>query len=922
MPAVEKKVVKVGARLSKFIGAKATREKKMQAAAMQAEFTLHDTLIILCYLGKDTDPEIASQARKNLIPAARNWYGRPDRPELPEPIHEIVMKVIERVGLGEKKEDVGPKDSSVRGNIGLLGLGEIIQAIDHNNRSVRLALEFEGRKADIYTDQGKVVGAVCDGIDGLEALYRAFGWVDASFHYSLADPGPFENRINVNTFALVMDALEHAPDTDPFDSDVSTTWSVQGHLRTMNIFEIAEIFEMNSKPAVCRLARDESKGELYFRNGRICNAVLGDTDGMDAACSLLAWPNAEFTITRGGEDIEEVIHVGMQNLIIEAMRLLDEGVTVTEKIANELKLIDELFEGQDLVTLPVLDKVRIVFGEDEFARETLESDGNPLVRKAIKVKISKTVHKFLNPATEHEIRLNAAKGKAPLSTTEKLVLLSYLSHDDNPEIKEQAKKTLEALDVTTYRKGFGSDLHPSVMDFLVRETIKESSLIKVAAGCETILEETALHILDNWSDEEILTTVVENRKLLERSPSVATKLAQGSRHIEDIRQRIDAFEESLIQGQTDLKVEGALDLCSLSGLLSAARQGIRSGTILIEGLGKTGRVYFQRGKVVGAVAGELEGLDGLKDLATWKDARFRYTLRTHFHVQNVDPQKALEFLESHASGPSPVDGQMGSSLKLMTGSLKVMDAYETLTSLEKTPGTLMTTIMCEEGSGEVYQRNGRVIHAQVGGKDDPLHAMAAMLAWNGVRFITRPAFGESPATLDKTLNDFFTESMKLLPEEIMRAPRPGELPEWELSEEESESLYHRIMNMGVADKVKMAFLGNKEARSILVRDPIKLVAMAVVKSPKIREDEIEAISKSKQVCEDVLRQIATTKEWSKSYAIKLNLANNSKTPLPLSMKFLPHFREPDLRKLAKSKNIPAALASQARRLAEARSEKS
>ncbi len=921
MAAVEKKVVKVGARLSKFIGSKATREKKMQAAAMQAEFTLHDTLIILCYLGRDADPEIASQARKNLIPAARNWYGRPDRPELPEPIHEIVMKVIERVGLGESAEEISPEDSCVKGNIGLLGLGEIIQAIDHNNRSVTLVLDNHGQKADIYTDKGKVVGALCDEMDGLDALYRAFSWVDASFQYTLSDPGPFENRINVNTFALVMDALEHAPETDPFDSEASRTWNVEGHLKVMNIFEIAEIFEMNSKPAVCKLARDESKGELYFRNGRICNALLGTKQGMDAACSLLAWPNANFTISRGGEDVDEVIHVGMQNLIIEAMRLLDEGVTVTDKIANELKLIDELFEGQDLVTLPVLDKVRIVFGEDEFARETLESDGNPLVRKAIKVKISKTVHKFLNPATQHEIRLQAAKGKASLSTTEKLVLLSYLSHDDNQEIKEQAKQTLAALDIPTYRKGFGSDLHPSVMDFLVRETIRESSLIKVAAGCETILEETALHILDNWSDEEILTTIIENRKLLERSPSVTAKLAAISRDMEDIRKRIDAFEQGLLQGQTDLKVEGAMDLCGLSGLLSAARQGVRSGTISIDGPGKSGRVFFKRGKVVGAVAGELEGLDGLRDLMTWKDARFRYTLRTHFHADNLDPQKALEFLESDSGGSTRQREEDGGALKLISGSLKVMDAYETLASLEKSSGTILTSMICEEGSGEVYQRNGRVIHAHVGGKDDPLHAMAAMLAWNGVRFITRSAVGECPVTMDKTLSDFFTESMKLIPEEIMRTPRPGELPEWELSEEESESLYHRILNMGVAEKVKLAFMGNKEARSILVRDPIKLVAIAVVKSPKIREDEIEAISKSKQVCEDVLRQIASTKEWSKSYTIKLNLANNSKTPLPLSMKFLSHFREPDLRKLAKSKNIPAALATQARRLAEVKGDR-
>ncbi len=119
--------------------------------------------------------------------------------------------------------------------------------------------------------------------------------------------------------------------------------------------------------------------------------------------------------------------------------------------------------------------------------------------------------------------------------------------------------------------------------------------------------------------------------------------------------------------------------------------------------------------------------------------------------------------------------------------------------------------------------------------------------------------------------------------------------------------------------MKLAFLGNREARDILVRDPNKMVALAAVRSPKIQEAEIDAISKSRHVCEEVLRQIASTKEWSKLYHIKFNLASNSKTPIPLVMQFLPHLREPDLKKLAKSKNISQVVATQARRIAESKS---
>ncbi len=918
MPNGEKKIVSVGSRLAGFIGAKASREKKLQAAAMQAEFTLHDTLIILSYLSRDTDPEISSQARKNLIPAARNWFNRPDRPELPEPIREIVMKVIEKVGLGEKAETGGPAGQTVGGNIGLLGLGELLQAIDHNNRTAHITLSRAEDTATVYTESGKVVGAVAGEEDGLGAVYKAFGWIDASFRYVHALPGDFSNRININTLNLVMAALDHTPDVDPFEDEASMGWTVEGHLKDMNIFEISEIFEMNSKQAVCRLKRDGEEGDLYFKRGRIVNASVGDLTGMDAACQILAWPNAHFFISRGGEEIPEVIHAGMQNLIIEAMRLLDEGVTVTERITSELALINELFEGQDVVTLPILEKVRLVFGDDQQAREALESDANPLVRKALRVKISKTVHKYLNPATDHDIRLRAARGKVPVSTTEKLVLLSYLSHDESQEIREEAKKTLASLDLPTYRKGFGSDLHPSVMDFLIRETVRDESLIAVAASSPTLLEETALHILENWRSPQILAAVFENRKLLEKSPSVASKIADLARDEPALRQRIDGFEESLLQGQGEIKVEGPLGFCGLGGLIRAAAQGARSGTIGLEGVKQSGRVFFRRGRVIGAVWGALEGLAAIEAILKAPDLKFRYSLRTHFQVENVDPVAAEELLRTPAAGPSsPEEGQTW--LRLMSGSPEAMDILEVLSALEGSPIPMEVSLLCEEGSGEIFRDRARILHAHVEGKEGPLEAMAAMIAWSSTRFLVRPAHQQFPITVDKPLSEFFIDSMRLIPQEITRVTKPGELPEWELSEGQYESLYHQILGMGVAEKVKLAFLGNREARDILVRDPNKMVALAAVRSPKIQEAEIDAISKSKHVCEDVLRQIASTKEWSKLYHIKLNLASNSKTPIPLVVQFLPHLREPDLRKLAKSKNISQVVATQARRIAEAKS---
>ena len=914
----DKKVVTIGSRVASYIGSKATREKKIQAAAMQVEFTLRDTLIILCYLARDSDPEVSAHARKNLISAARGWFTRPDRPDLPEPIHQIVTQVIDRVGLAETEKKSEVEKEVVIGNIGLLGLGEIIQTIDHNHRTVCMTLSCAGETATVYTEKGRVIGALVNELDGLEALYKAFGWLEADFSYEHSDPGPFQNRISVNTLNLVMDALERSTDQDPYDMETSRSWKVSGHLKIMNLFEIAEIFEMNAKQAVCRLKQNGEEGFLYFRNSRIINASLADLTGMDAACHLFAWPSAHFEIFRGGEEAQEVIHLGMQNLIIEAMRLLDEGVTVTDRIANELALINELFDGRDVITLPILEKVRLVFSEDERAREILENDSNPLVRKALKVKISKTVYRYLNPATDHDQRLKAARGVVPLSTTEKLVLLSYLSHDESVEIRDQAKQTLASLDIPTYRRGLGADLHPSVMDFLIRETIQDESLIRVAASSENILEETALYILDKWKSPELFHAVLENKKLRERSPSVVAKLMQATGDDPQFRDRIHGLEESMLQGSTDIKVEGPISYFGLGGLLRAARQGGRSGAIILESPARAARVFFRKGKIIGAISGSLEGIPALKAMIETRDFRFRYLLRTYFQQENLDSLQADELLSTAAAGPHQ-GAAPSAGLFLVTGHPAAMDIFEVLSGLEGIPEPVVLSLMCEEGAGEIYRDRSHILDVRVEGINDPQEAMAALLSWTGVRFIVRKAPADQPARLSKTLHEFYSDSLRLIPEDAVRMSSPGQLPEWELSESEFESLYHRILQMGVGDKIKLALFGNKEARELLVHDPNRIIAVSVVKSPKIMEAEIETISKSRHVCEDVLRHISATKEWMRSYTIKLNLVANAKTPVPIAMKLLAQIREPDLRKLAKNKNVSQTIATHARRLAEAKS---
>lgn len=129
-----------------------------------------------------------------------------------------------------------------------------------------------------------------------------------------------------------------------------------------------------------------------------------------------------------------------------------------------------------------------------------------------------------------------------------------------------------------------------------------------------------------------------------------------------------------------------------------------------------------------------------------------------------------------------------------------------------------------------------------------------------------------------------------------------------------ESLYQRLMNMAVNEKIRLATLGNKEARNLLVKDPNRLVVQAVINSPKLTEDEAILFAANRNLSGDVPRLIADKKEFMKAYAVKVSLVNNPKTPVPLAIKLLPLLRDHDVRNVAKSKAIPNVVVLAARKI--------
>ena len=129
-----------------------------------------------------------------------------------------------------------------------------------------------------------------------------------------------------------------------------------------------------------------------------------------------------------------------------------------------------------------------------------------------------------------------------------------------------------------------------------------------------------------------------------------------------------------------------------------------------------------------------------------------------------------------------------------------------------------------------------------------------------------------------------------------------------------QSLYAQIVAMGVHQKIKLALRGNKDARTILIRDPIRLVRRCVLQNPRISDGEVISIARNRSADEELLRMINEKREWVRNYQVRYALSTNPKTPLPAAIRHVATLSERDLRFIAKSKNVPQVIAVQARRI--------
>jgi len=134
------------------------------------------------------------------------------------------------------------------------------------------------------------------------------------------------------------------------------------------------------------------------------------------------------------------------------------------------------------------------------------------------------------------------------------------------------------------------------------------------------------------------------------------------------------------------------------------------------------------------------------------------------------------------------------------------------------------------------------------------------------------------------------------------------------------TLLQQISRMTVAQRVQYAIKGGSEARRTLIRDSSKVVQRAVLQSPRLTDQEVEAFASMSSLTDEILRLIANNRVFRKNYAVVRNLMNNPKTPLDVTLHMLPLLNAVDLKKLSMNKNIPDTLRTTAAKLVRTRAE--
>ncbi|MEN6437864.1 MAG: DUF4388 domain-containing protein [Syntrophobacter sp.] len=373
------------------------------------------------------------------------------------------------------------------------------------------------------------------------------------------------------------------------------------------------------------------------------------------------------------------------------------------------------------------------------------------------------------------------------------------------------------------------------------------------------------------------------------------------------------MEMTLEQEQASSGFNGTIDYIRLIDLIQVSCLAKMSRTVKVDSSEATGKIYLDSGNVVHAESTEAHGEDGFYEMLGWDGGHFE-TLPL---PEDVTPSisRAWEYLlieairlhrEDVAPQGEKAAAEPQNPSRAYFGTINDIGLTDLVQLICMDNTDRIVEVHSDDLTGRVHIRGGQVCHAETGDLKGE-QAFFRMLSVRSGTFVTLPDPGESEVTINMPWEYLLIEAMRYMDESS------GEDDEEE-TKKKAESLLQTVRRKKVAEKIRLAMTGDKETRNILIRDSSRMVQLAVIANPKITDSEVAAISYYRQVDEEVLRRIASQREWIKLYPVRLALATNPKTPLGIATKLISTLNRMDLKNISRSKSVPTVVANEARRL--------
>jgi CheY-like chemotaxis protein len=155
-----------------------------------------------------------------------------------------------------------------------------------------------------------------------------------------------------------------------------------GALADMGLVDLLQTIDVSRKSGVLHLTSNGKSGSVFFQEGRVLDAELGDLSAEAAIYRFLLWNEGEFELDFRDVRREDKLGVSTQGLLMEGMRRLDEWSRLQEQLPSLGSVFevnhDELSHRLSEIPDEINEVLRLFDGRRTLAQVLEESRGDDL----------------------------------------------------------------------------------------------------------------------------------------------------------------------------------------------------------------------------------------------------------------------------------------------------------------------------------------------------------------------------------------------------------------------------------------------------------------------------------------------------------------------------------------------------------------